>query len=268
MPETIAAEAPMAFDPPPAWAADLAGYRWHRQTIGCSEAAVFRLTAEGRPPLFVKTEPTGPFCELPDEIARLSWLAEQEIACPQVLAEMRDGQRHWLLMSALPGRDLASSPHLAPERIVALAAEALGRLRQLDIHACPFDHRLDARIAHARARMEAGLVDETDFDEERLGRSAADIFQELLARRPRSEDLVVAHGDACLPNLLTNNGNFTGFIDCGRLGVADRHQDLALASWSIWHNLGQEWVEPFLRHYGGTADPRRLAFYRLLDEFF
>lgn len=253
---------------PRAWAADLSGYACRPQTIGCSEAAVFRLEAKGRPTLFVKAEPVGPLCELPDEIARLRWLAGQDVACPRVLAEAEEAQRRWVLMSAVDGRDLASSPDLAPERIVAIVAEALRGLHALDAHACPFDHRLEGRIALARARMEAGLVDEADFDEERLGRSAADVFEDVLAIRPDGEDLVVTHGDACLPNLLAQAGRFTGFVDCGRLGVADRHQDLALASWSIRHNLGDDWVEPFLRCYGGAVDPDRLAFYRLLDEFF
>ncbi|MDQ8731108.1 APH(3')-II family aminoglycoside O-phosphotransferase [Bradyrhizobium sp. LHD-71] len=249
---------------PKTWAGDLAGYAWRAQTIGRSDAAVFRLEAEGRPNLFTKTAPAGPFCELPDEIARLRWLAGQHIACPQVIAEAQEAQRCWLLMSAVPGRDLASSD-LAPGRVVA---DALRDLHACDARACPFDHRANNRIALAQARMDARLVDEDDFDEERIGRTAADLFEELLARRPQHEDLVVTHGDACLPNLLAADGQFTGFVDCSRLGVADRHQDLALASWSIRYNLGEEWVGPFLRHYGGSADPERLAFYRLLDEFF
>lgn len=262
------ANAQMAPELPRAWAADLAGYTCRPQTIGCSEAAVFRLEARGRQTLFVKAEPVGPLCELPEETARLRWLAGQDVACPQVLSELEEMQRRWVLMSAVAGRDLASSPDLAPERIVTIVAEALRSLHALDMNACPFDHRLDRRVALARSRMEAGLVDETDFDEERLGRSAADLFEDLLARCPEGEDLVVTHGDACLPNLLAHDGRFTGFVDCGRLGVADRHQDLALASWSIRHNLGADWVEPFLQRYGGKVDPDRLAFYRLLDEFF
>lgn len=253
---------------PARWQADLAGYAWIAQTIGRSTAAVFRLEAEQRPTLFVKTEPADEFSELPDEATRLRWLAQMGIACPRVLGDSDDGARNWLLMQGLAGRDLASSPHLSAEAIVAIAADALRDLHRLDPATCPFDHRLDHRIAAAQARMRAGVVDEEDFDDERQGMPASEVFDLLLKRRPTREDLVVTHGDACLPNLMADAGGFTGFIDCGRLGVADRHQDLALASWSVRYNLGEEWVEPFLHRYGRTADPALLDFYRLLDEFF
>jgi len=255
-------------DMPPSWQSDLAGYRWTQQTIGRSTAAIYRLEASGKPTLFVKTEPADAFGELPDEARRLRWLRACDIACPDVLKESRDGARNWLLMQALPGQDLASSPHLTAEQIVTIAADALRDLHRLDASACPFDQRLERRIAAAEARMTAGVVDESDFDDERLGWPVSKVFEELVRRRPAREDLVVTHGDACLPNLMATANRFTGFIDCARLGVADRHQDLALTSWSIHYNLGENWIAPFLRRYGAQADADLLSFYRLLDEFF
>jgi aminoglycoside 3'-phosphotransferase-2 len=249
------------------WAEQLAGYRWHKQTIGRSEAETFRLEAEGRPTLFVKTERTAPFAELRQEAHRLHWLVRQGLPCPEVLGTVYAAGRFATLTTALEGRDLATSG-LAPDRICAILAEALLRLHALGLDDCPFDHRLNARIDLAQARVEAGVVDEADFDSERLGRTAEDLLAELHATRPVEEDPVVAHGDACLPNFIAKDGRLNGYVDCARLGVADRHQDLALAARSIAFNLGETWVSVFLAAYGAKADPARLAFYRLLDEFF
>jgi aminoglycoside phosphotransferase (APT) family kinase protein len=80
---------------------------------------------------------------------------------------------------------------------------------------------------------------------------------------------VVTHGDACLPNLIQNRGSFVGFVDCAMLGVADRCQDLALASLSMRSNLGDPWAERFLELYGSsTPEADKLDYYSLLDEFF
>lgn len=246
----------------------LSGFAWQRQTIGASDAGVYRLDRAGAPPLFLKTEVTGRFAEVPDEMARLAWLGRQAIPCPEVIAFETHADRHWLLIGAIDGADLVSG-QAAPETAVAVMAAALRDLHALDVGACPFDHRLDRRIPLIRRRVEAGIVDADDFDDERLGQTARSAFDELLATRPATEDLVVTHGDACMPNFMAKGGRFTGFIDCGRLGVADRHQDLALACWSIEHNCGVAWVAPFLAAYGlPDASLARLAYYRLLDEFF
>lgn len=150
-----------------------------------------------------------------------------------------------------------------------LLADALRGLHALPVAACPFDQRLASRVQVAQARIEAGLVDADDFDDERLGQSPQQVFAELCSTQPDHEDLVVSHGDACLPNLMAVEGRFSGFIDCGRLGVADRYQDLALAARSLVYNFDNtRWVAPLFKRYGMVADERRLAFYRLLDEFF
>jgi len=245
------------------------GYRWTRQAIGQSNAGVFRLTADDKPSLFLKIEEAGPFAEVAAEEARLRWLARQGIACPEIIAFEHHADRHWLLMTALPGHDLASAGPADAASSVAIMADALRELHAIDSGPCPFDHRLTHRIAEALARVEAGAVDESDFDDEREGMTAAEAFAQLVALKPASEDIVVTHGDACMPNFVAVDKRFSGFVDCGRLGLADRHQDLALACWSIRYNIGEQWVQPFLDRYGFTGvDPSRLSYYRLLDEFF
>ncbi|MBY5795466.1 APH(3') family aminoglycoside O-phosphotransferase [Rhizobium leguminosarum bv. viciae] len=256
--------------PPSAGVLDarLAGYRFERDALGRSTASVFRLEALGLPTLYLKVEEAGPFGELADEAARLRWVKASGLPCPGVLAEDSDGARNRLLISALPGSDLASASVLTPLARVELLAAALLDLHRLPIASCPFDHRLEARIAAAKARMQAGIIDETDFDEMRLG-SAQVLFADLESGRPGREDLVVTHGDACLPNFIASEDGFSGYIDCSRLGVADRYQDIALACRSIAHNFGEALVQAFLDRYGMPAtDPARLDYYQLLDEFF
>lgn len=246
----------------------ITGYDARQQTTGLSDASVFRLEAPGKPSLFLKVDAVNGFAEVPAETERLRWLAAQGISCPEVLAFAVHGSRNWLLMSAMPGKDLESAGPLPAETTIAIMAGALRTLHALDVRSCQFDHRLERRIADAGARVEAGLIDEEDFDGERLGQTAQQVFADLVALRPASEDLVVTHGDACLPNFMVDGHRFSGFIDCGRLGVADRCQDLALVCRSIRDDLGEEWITPFLALYGRPdADPAKLAYYQLLDEF-
>ncbi|ENN87859.1 putative aminoglycoside 3'-phosphotransferase protein [Rhizobium freirei PRF 81] len=247
----------------------LVGYEWRQDALGRSSAHVFRLEADGRAPVYLKTELVHPLSELPGEVARLRWLASRGFACPQVIAHERDEEREWLLMSALRGADLVSEEGMSPAERVRLLAHALRRLHDVDIACCPFDHRLDNKVAEAKAHLLAGRVDEDDFDDERLGRSAQDLFRELEERRPATEDFVVTHGDACLPNFMAEDGEFSGYIDCGRLGIADRHQDIALACGSIERNFGSDLLAEFLKAYGDfEPQAEKMAYYQLLDEFF
>ena len=256
------------FQLPEALKGPLAGYEAVPVTTGCSGAAVFRLSREGYPARFLKAEVSGPFSEVPEEAKRLTWLGASHLPCPRVLAFVQEKGRDWLLTSEVAGRDLASSPGLEPPRIAELAADALQVLHRLPHASCPFDMRLDLMIRAARERLEAGLVDASDLDEENLGRALPDLLDALTVLRPSEEDLVVTHGDPCLPNLIVEGDRFTGFVDCARLGGADRYRDLALTARSIGSNLGTEAVESFFRRYGMQPDAEKLRYYRLLDEFF
>jgi len=252
---------------PAAWRDRLAPYSFMRRTEGQSGAALFQLDAPDLDTLFLKTAAAGPLAELAGEAARLRWLAGAGMPCAPVLAFAHEDGRDWLLMGAVAGADLEAA-QLDPAGAVMLMAAALRRLHALDIASCPFDHCTALRIAHARARMDAGLVDLGDLDDAHGALSLDDLFARLQAQQPLVEDLVVTHGDACLNNCMAAGGAFSGWIDCGRLGLADRWQDLALAARDIGEAFGNECVTPFLHAYGVAPDPDRAAFYRLLDEFF
>ena len=235
-------------------------------TVGQSEASVWRIDT-GAETLFLKSAPLHPLGELGGEAERLGWLNRVGFPAPspRIYAE-HDGAA-WLLMTALGGADLT---HLAdaPDELCQLLADALRTLHDLDPSACPFDQRLESRLVAARRRIAAGLVDEDDFDAARRGWTAADVMIWLEAHFSPGEDLVVTHGDASLPNVLAENGRFTGMVDVGRLGVADRWQDLAIACRSIVYNCGPAYLEGFLSAYGTRWDAARYRYYCALDELF
>lgn len=253
---------------PAKWREAFAGATVEQQAIGESQADVFRLRRDREKDLFLKSDRIRPLCELPDEVARLRWMKQLDLPVPTVLDTGTENGRHWLLMSAVAGRDLASASDLTAPQIIRIMAGALRTLHQIPIAQCPFDHNLQQRLSDARERLDAGLIDATDFDDERQGQSAKQLFAELSTTCPNTHDLVVTHGDAYLPNFMADGNRFSGFIDCGRLGVSDRYQDLALAARSISNELGKEWVAPFFQDYGVEPDEARIAFYALLDEFF
>jgi aminoglycoside 3'-phosphotransferase II len=204
--------------------------------------------------------------EVAEEAARLRWLAGR-VPVPNVIAYERVGDDRYLFTQAIDGVAAHAVTEQRLDAVRALA-DGLRLLHALDVGACPFDARLDKMMAKARANALAGRVDETDFDDVRLGRSALDLLGELEATRPGCEDLVVTHGDYCLPNVILRNGAVAGFIDVGRAGVADRHQDFAAAAYSIAYNYGEQFVAPFFEAYGMDPELKRIAFYQLLDEFF
>jgi kanamycin kinase/aminoglycoside 3'-phosphotransferase-2 len=256
-----------------------AAYTWEPITVGQSGAGVYRL--DGRESLYLKVaepnaHPDSGF-DLVAEAARGSWLAEQGLPVAEILDHAADAAREWLLTRAVPGRS-AADPWPADRRdaVVDALAEMARALHELPVADCPFDRSLAVTVPNARHAVAAGLVDFDDLDDERRGYTGARLLDELTATMPADEDLVVGHGDYCLPNILLDPDTLDvlALIDLGRLGRTDRHADPALATRSLLSADNPQYTRDhaarFLARYApdGDLDPKRLAFQCLLDEFF
>jgi aminoglycoside phosphotransferase len=247
----------------------ISGYSWETKTYGFSTSEVFLLTKPGTENLFLKMAPLSAEQFLLAEKQRLEWLG-QRLPAPQVRFFEQDANREYLLITEIAGTD-ATDKSLAQDMatLVRLLAQGLGLIHSLPADGCPFDHTLNAEIERANFRLTHNLVNEADFDVERQGRKATDLFARLLAARPVNEDLVFTHGDYCLPNIIIQQGRISGFVDWGRGGIGDRYRDLALAARSLAYNCGDEWVALLFAEYGlKEPDQSKIDFFMLLDEFF
>jgi aminoglycoside phosphotransferase len=256
-----------------------AGGEWRPVTVGMSQASVW---TDGR--TFIKAGPVGPHRDpgfsIRAEAERAIWLRSVGIATPEVVDYGSDGDTEWMVSRALVGRD-ASAPWPASmrDRVVDGLADVAAALHALPADACPFDRSLAVTIPDAAHAAAAGLVDVQNLDAARVGMSAGELLDALLADRPATEDLVVCHGDLSIPNVVFDpeTVDFVGVVDLGRVGVADRHADLGIVTRSLGSRLNSQYQpngqRRFLRRYAelvpdAVIDPAKIGYYRLLDEFF
>lgn len=129
---------------------------------------------------------------------------------------------------------------------------------------------LDVRLKQAEAHVMQGLVDMTTWDmaiHKRRFSSPMDLLNYLKRHHPQ-EDFVFSHGDLTCENIIIDH-HHVGLIDLGRMGIADRYQDLALAYRSILYETGDiHMARQLFDRLNIELDETKLDYYLLLDELF
>lgn len=210
--------------------------------VSGDNGATFRI--QGIPGRFVKWRPKGATGSLEEEARRLCW-AHSFVPVPEVLEYGSDDSGSWLVTVALLGESAITQRWKADaETAVRVTGSALRQLHDdLPVSECPFDWSIEAR------RQNVHPLKDGD--------------PKITQTAPPVDELVVCHGDACVPNTLIGpDGRFVGHVDLGDLGVADRWADLAVATWSTEWNYGPGWEDLYLESYGIEPDPDRIRFYR------
>jgi kanamycin kinase len=232
-----------------------------------NEHALTFEVGEGPDRYFVKWAPAGSPLDLAAEAARMTW-AMPYTPVPRVLGLGSDGEGSWLVTVALPGHNAVSRRWLADPRTAVVAiGEGLRAMHDaLPVTNCPFSWMAQDRITAAQQAAAAGRLDTSDWAPEHLELGIEGVLA-LVQDLPPADKLVVCHGDACAPNtLIAANGRWSGHVDLGDLGVADRWADLAIATWSTGWNYGPGWEQVLLDAYGIKLDAERTRYYRLLWE--
>ncbi|MFE6307532.1 aminoglycoside 3'-phosphotransferase [Nocardiopsis sp. NPDC057823] len=268
---------------PPGVAAD----RVEEIDVGLSGARVARLYVAGRPTAVFKSADAGRrdlVAELVGTERRLRLLAGTRLPVPRLLDSGRWRGSYWLTMEHLPGRGAHEPGHDRAE-LIALLARALRDLHAVPVAGLPLPMGPDVLLEQARERVASGAVDRgwraqghTPRVPGSGGRRTSGAAAVLTGLADRLERIpvsgpVLLHGDYCLPNVLVDGEGGWSLIDLGRVGVGDRHLDLADMTGSMLSDLnpsfGPRDAEAFLDAYGrDLVDPGLLELYRVLDDFF
>jgi aminoglycoside phosphotransferase len=239
---------------------------WHAEVVWSlvAERTTWRLRGPDGELRYLKLSPHGADHSLAEERDRLVW-AGAHLPVPAVLEHGTDDSHQWLITAGIDGVSAVDEQIRSdPPRLVPLLGQALRQLHSAPWRDCPFDGRLDTALPLAHSVFGSGGADPNFTFARHGGISARDALALLERTRPEAEDLVVCHGDYCVPNVLVRDWQLAGFVDLGALAVADRWRDLAIALWSIGHNMGPGWDNLFLESYEIERDPAKIAYYHLL----
>lgn len=210
----------------------------------CSrEAKVYFLDLDGG--LYLKRSGKG---SLKKEALMDDYFHRKGLGAPEVVRYLEEEQ-DWLLTSRVAGEDCTHAEYLAdPKRLCDLLAVKLRELHETDFSDCPVKDHTANYLATAERNYRNGQFDLSFFDENSTPEEAWRILQD--GKSLLKTDTLL-HGDYCLPNVMLDNWQFSGFIDLGNGGVGDRHVDLFWGAWTLNFNLGtDEFRTRFFDAYG------------------
>ncbi len=215
----------------------------------CSPAAkVYFIDRDGG--YYLKTQPVSAG-SLRLEAEKTRFFFEKGLGA-EVLSYSTVGDSDWLLTRRVVGEDCTHADYLAqPERLCDLLAEVLRGLHDLPTEGCPAPDYLDRYLALAEQNYRTGNYDKSQFPDSFGYASAEEAWSVLTEGRHLLKADTLIHGDYCLPNIMLNGWRFSGFIDLGNSGVADRHIDLFWGAWTLWFNLHTDaYRDRFFDAYG------------------
>lgn len=240
-------------------------------TVGCEDGNVYKITDKDGSAYYLKVkDETINGLSLYSEYQKTLWLKER-IKVPAPVEYSKYNNKEFFLMEEAKGKMSFEIDYFNNhEEVITVLAKNLLELHSLNIGDCPFDQTLKSKLEQAKYNVENNLVDESDFDDENIGKTAKELYKELLENIPDNEDVVMAHGDYCMPNIIIDSNLSASLIDVGRIGLADKYQDISLILISIEYNFNtNQYNGLFLDKYGiKNLDQKKLFFYKLLDEFF
>ena len=170
-------------------------------------------------------------------------------------------EHDWLLTRRIPGEDCTHAQYLAdPKKLCDTTAQLLRQLHETDYSNCPIPRRTENYLETVSHNYRMERWDTSLFPDDWGYSSPEKAWNVVQSVGPYLMEDTLLHGDYCLPNILLDKGQFSGFIDLGCGGVGDRHIDLFWGVWTLQFNLKTDaYAERFLDAYGrDRVDPEIL----------
>lgn len=160
------------------------------------------------------------------------------------------GEKDYLVTAAAPGGDLTQLRD-RPRQVCEILGQALGTLHRQDVRGFPVSLRLRRYLESAGGAQDGGCYDESVLMERFKIDSKNQAWQIMQERKNDLRADTLIHGDACLPNVIAEDGRFRCFVDLPLAGVGDRHIDLYWAAWSLQYNFKTDrYTDYFFDVYG------------------
>ncbi|MCL2363198.1 MAG: aminoglycoside 3'-phosphotransferase [Defluviitaleaceae bacterium] len=169
----------------------------------------------------------------------------------KVLSYTSDTQ-DWLLTEKVHGDDCVAAKYLEhPKRLCDTLAEQLVLLHDMDYINCPAQNHTQWILEKSAHNKRMGTYNQADFPDSFGYATAEDAWAVVEAHGHILRNDTLLHGDYCLPNVILNDWQFSGFIDLDNAGVGDKHVDVFWATWSLFFNLHtHDYRQRFIDAYG------------------
>lgn len=233
--------------------------------IGCSDSQVIRIEKDNGT-YYLKMAKKG---MLTREYEALKWL-EGKLSVPKVVLFDDSTENEFLITEAISGEMVCSdyyrkNPYSALEIIVS----AFKYIYSVDISNCPFDVSIDYKLALVENNVKNNLLSVENINPDTLKKHGnIDGILKYLKDNKFKAEYCFSHGDTSLPNIFAIDNKFSGFIDVGECGIADKWFDLAICEKSIRRNLGEDFVIKFYEKLNIIPDREKIDYYITMMELY
>jgi aminoglycoside 3'-phosphotransferase III len=233
--------------------------------IGCSDSQVIKIE-KNTDTYYLKIAKFG---LLTQEYNNLEWL-NGRLKVPTIVLYDVSAEAEFLITKAISGEMVCSDYYLEnPELGIPVIVEAFKELYKVDITNCPFNVSIKYKLSLVKYNIDNNLIDINNVSDRALEKhKSLEGIYNYLVNNVFKEELCFSHGDISLPNVFACNNKFSGFVDVGECGIADKWFDIAIVEKSIVRNYGKQYINNFYNLLDIVPDQKKIDFYQLLMELY